>query len=436
MSAEAVHASPPGALRGTLFTGVRVLDPASGLDIEGELLVRDGVIADFGPALGRPDGVEMIAGDGAVLCPGLVDMRAELGEPGFEYRETIASAAAAAAAGGVTTVAVLPNSAPAIDDPALVRAMRARGEETGSLTILPYGAVTRGCRGEDLAELGLLHEAGAVAFTDGARAIGSARLMRLALSYARWFGGLIVQHPEDPSLAAGGAATEGELATRLGLPSIPTAAEAIQVARDLRLARLTGGRLHFAHVSTGEALGLIRDAKAEGIAVTCDTAPPYFDLNETAIGEFRTYAKLSPPLRCEADRLAVVAALADGTIDAVASDHQPRDADDKRQPFAQAAAGGSGLATLLSVTLVQVHGGALSLAQAIGLLTARPAAVLGSAAGRLAKGSAADLCLFHLERAWQVEAGKLPGKAQNTPFDGRALEGVVLGTWKAGRRVF
>jgi dihydroorotase len=436
MSAEAVHASPPGALRGTLFTGVRVLDPASGLDIEGELLVRDGVIADFGPALGRPDGVEMIAGDGAVLCPGLVDMRAELGEPGFEYRETIASAAAAAAAGGVTTVAVLPNSAPAIDDPALVRAMRARGEETGSLTILPYGAVTRGCRGEDLAELGLLHEAGAVAFTDGARAIGSARLMRLALSYARWFGGLIVQHPEDPSLAAGGAATEGELATRLGLPSIPTAAEAIQVARDLRLARLTGGRLHFAHVSTGEALGLIRDAKAEGIAVTCDTAPPYFDLNETAIGEFRTYAKLSPPLRCEADRLAVVAALADGTIDAVASDHQPRDADDKRQPFAQAAAGGSGLATLLSVTLVQVHGGALSLAQAIGLLTARPAAVLGSAAGRLAKGSAADLCLFHPERAWQVEAGKLPGKAQNTPFDGRALEGVVLGTWKAGRRVF
>jgi dihydroorotase len=436
MSAEAVHASPPGALRGTLFTGVRVLDPASGLDIEGELLVRDGVIADFGPALGRPDGVEMIAGDGAVLCPGLVDMRAELGEPGFEYRETIASAAAAAAAGGVTTVAVLPNSAPAIDDPALVRAMRARGEETGSLTILPYGAVTRGCRGEDLAELGLLHEAGAVAFTDGARAIGSARLMRLALSYARWFGGLIVQHPEDPSLAAGGAATEGELATRLGLPSIPTAAEAIQVARDLRLARLTGGRLHFAHVSTGEALGLIRDAKAEGIAVTCDTAPPYFDLNETAIGEFRTYAKLSPPLRCEADRLAVVAALADGTIDAVASDHQPRDADDKRQPFAQAAAGGSGLATLLSVTLVQVHGEALSLAQAIGLLTARPAAVLGSAAGRLAKGSAADLCLFHPERAWQVEAGKLPGKAQNTPFDGRALEGVVLGTWKAGRRVF
>jgi len=180
---------------------------------------------------------------------------------------------------------------------------------------------------------------------------------------------------------------------------------------------------------------LIRRAKADGVAVTCDTAPPYFDLNETAIGDFRTYAKLSPPLRKEADRMAVVEALADGTIDAVASDHQPRDADDKRQPFAQATPGGAGLATLLGVTLAQVHNGSLTMAQALGLLTARPAALLGVAAGRLCKGANADLCLFHPERIWQVEAGKLPGKAQNTPFDGRALEGVVLGTWKAGRRV-
>lgn len=420
----------------TLFTGVRLLDPASGLDSRGDLLVRDGVIADFGPALGCPDGVAVVAEDGAVLCPGLVDMRAELGEPGYEFRETIASAAAAAAFGGITTVAAMPNSLPAIDDPAMVRLLRARGEETGGLTILPYGAVTRGCRGEELAELGLLHEAGAIAFTDGNHAIGSARLMRLALSYARAFGRMIVQHPEDPSLAASGAATEGELSTRLGLPGIPAAAEAIQVARDISLARLTGGAVHFAHVSTGAALALIRAAKDEGLAVTCDTAPPYFDLNETAIGDFRTYAKLSPPLRAEADRLAVVAALADGTIDAIASDHQPRDADDKRQPFAQAAAGGAGLATLLSVTLVQVHSGQISLSQAINLLTARPAGLLGSDAGRLAKGAPADLCLFHPERVWQIEAGKLPGKSQNTPFDGRALEGVVLGTWKAGRRVF
>jgi dihydroorotase len=419
----------------TLFTGVRLIDPASGLDQHGDLLVRDGRIADFGPSLGRPDSTIVVAEDGAILCPGLVDMRAALGEPGYEYRETIASAAEAAAAGGITTLAALPDSLPAIDDPALVRLLRARGEETASLTILPYGAVTTGCRGEELAEIGLLREAGAIAFTDGSRAIGSARLMRLALSYARGFGARIVQHPEDPSLAAGGAATEGELATRLGLPGIPAAAEAILVARDIRLAALTGGTVHFAHVSTAEALALIRRAKADGVAVTCDTAPPYFDLNETAIGDFRTYAKLSPPLRKEADRMAVVEALADGTIDAVASDHQPRDADDKRQPFAQATPGGAGLATLLGVTLAQVHNGSLTMAQALGLLTARPAALLGVAAGRLCKGANADLCLFHPERIWRVEAGKLPGKAQNTPFDGRALEGVVLGTWKAGRRV-
>ena len=422
-------------MRELFFTNVRLIDPASGLDQPGELLVQAGRIADFGPALGRPD-VPTIDGDGAILCPGLVDMRAALGEPGYEYRETIASAAAAAASSGITTLAALPDSLPAIDDPALVRLLRARGEETGSLAIIPYAAVTRGCQGKEMAEIGLLREAGAVAFTDGRRAIGDSRMMRLALSYARGFGARIVQHPEDPALADGGVATEGELATRLGLPGIPAAAEAILVARDIRLAQLTGGALHFAHVSTAEALALIRRAKRDGVDVTCDTAPPYFDLNETAIGNFRTYAKLSPPLRPEADRVAVCEGLADGTVDAIASDHQPRDADDKRLPFALASSGGAGLATLLGVTLAQVHGNGLPLLRALDLLTAQPARVLGIDAGRLAKGAMADLCLFDLERIWKVEAGLLPGKAPNTPFDGRALEGRVIGTWKAGRRVF
>ena len=419
-----------------LIKNVRLLDPAAGLDAIGALLVRDGQIADHGSNLGRPDGAEIIDGGGAVLCPGLVDMRVALGEPGFEYRETIASAAEAAAAGGITTLAALPDSAPAIDDPALVFLLRSRGEATGSLTILPYAAITRGCRGEEMAELGLLREAGAVAFSDGKRAVASAQMMRRVLSYARAFGGRVVQHPEEPSLAEGGAATEGELATRLGLPGIPLEAESIIAARDITLARLTGGALHFAHVSTAETVELIRRAKDEGLDVTCDTAPPYFDLNETAIGDYRTYAKLSPPLRPEADRRAVAQGLVDGTIDAVASDHQPRDADDKRLPFALASAGGAGLATLLGITLAQVHGGRLGLAEAIGLLTWRPAKLLGSGSGTLARGAQADLCLFGLEALWQVQAGKLPGKAQNTPFDGRALEGRVLGTWKAGRRVF
>lgn len=423
-------------MRDLLISDARLLDPATGLDARGALLVRDGLIADLGQGLTAPEGAELIDAAGACLAPGLVDLRANLGEPGQEHRETIASAAQAAAAGGITTLCVLPDTDPALDDPALLSFMIRRGEATGSVTLLPYGAATAGCAGKDLAEFGLLREAGAIAFTDGAKAIGNARTMRIALSYARAFGAFIVQHPEDPSLAAGAAATEGELATRLGLPGIPPAAEAMMVARDITLARITGGHVHFAHVSTAAALDLIRAAKQDGLRVTCDTAPPYFDQNETAIGDYRTYAKLSPPLRTEADRIAIVAGLVDGTIDAIASDHQPRDADDKRLPFAQAEAGGAGLATLLAVTLARVHAGDIPMLAALGLLTCKPAALLGLPVGRLAKGAPADLLLFHPARGWKVEAGKLPGKAQNSPFDGRALEGRVLGTWKAGRRVF
>ncbi|MFT8473917.1 MAG: dihydroorotase [Acetobacter orientalis] len=421
-----------------LFENVRLIDPAAELDQPGRLLVRNGVIeaTDKAGVEGTPEGAQVIDGHGAVLCPGLVDMRVEIGEPGHEYRETIASAARAASAGGITTIAILPTCEPAIDNPALVRLLRSRGEETGTITILPYGALTKGCKGQELAEIGLLNEAGAVAFTDGARAIDPARLMRQALTYASGFNVMVVQHPEEPSLAGSGCATAGELATRMGLPSIPTVAESIMIARDIRLAELTGGRLHFGHVSTAEGLELIRQAKARGLNVTCDTAPHYFDLNENAIGDFRTYAKFSPPLRAEADRKAVCAALADGTIDAIASDHLPRDADDKRLPFAQAATGGTGMVTLLGVTLARVHDGTLTLPQALALLTHKPAGLLKSDAGTLAKGATADLCLFAPEQSWLVEAGKLPGRAQNTPFDRRALEGKVLGTWKAGNRVF
>jgi dihydroorotase len=402
----------------------------------GELLEIDGKIADFGPYLGTPDGATIIESEGAILCPGLVDMRASLGEPGYEYRETIASAGLAAAFGGITTIAVLPDSLPAIDDPALVRLIASRGEETGSVTLIPYAAATRGCAGAEMAEYGLLKAAGAVAFTDGRRAIASSRLMRRALSYASGFAARIVQHPEDAELAEGGAATEGARATIMGLPGIPAAAEAICIARDIRLAELSGGAVHFAHITTAESCALIRQAKDRGLHVTCDTAPPYFDLNETAIGDFRSYAKFSPPLRADEDRIAILAALQDGTIDAIASDHQPRDADDKRLPFAEASPGGAGLATLLAVTLAQVHAGTLTMSQALSLLTEKPAKWLGIEAGVLRKGAPADLCLFQPERSWRVEAGKLPGKAQNTPFDGRALDGRVIGTWKAGKRVF
>lgn len=419
-----------------LFRKIRYLDSSAQTLHEGEVLVQNGKIADFGQSLGRPDSTEIIEAEGAVLCPGLVDMRVAIGEPGYEYRETIDSAAQAAAFGGITTIALLPDSDPVIDNPALVHLLRARGDQTGSLTLLPYAAATRGLAGQELAEYGLLLEAGAVAFTDGNLPIASSRVMRLALSYASTFGARIIQHPEDAELARGGAATAGPRATWMGLPQTPAAAEAICVGRDIRLAELTGGAVHFAHVTTKEALALIRQAKDKGLKVTCDTSPAYFDLNENAIGDYRTYAKLSPPLRAEEERLAVVAALKDGTIDAIASDHQPRDADDKRLPFADAAPGSTGLATLLGVTLARVHNGDLTLAEALALLTLKPASWLGIQAGSLAKGHPADLCLFDPEKSWLVQAGNVPGKAQNTAFDGRVLEGVVLGTWKAGRRVY
>lgn len=414
---------------------VRLLDPANGVDRPGSLLVLGGRIADLG-TFDAPENIPAFDGANAILCPGLVDLRARLGEPGFEYRGTVETAARAAAAGGITTLAALPEGHPAPDDPALIHNLRARGAETGTITIHPYGALTKSCRGEELSELYLLHEAGAPGFSNGPRALASARLLRLALAYAKSFGGRIIQHPEEPALTEGACATAGELATRMGLPAAPAAAEAILVARDIRLAELTGGAIHFASVSTAEALDLIRVAKQRGLHVTADTAPPYFDLNETAITGYRTYAKLSPPLRTDSDRQAVAAALADGTIDAIASDHSPLDPDDKRLPFAQAGAGGVGLPTLLAVTLAQVHNGIITLPQAIALLTHKPAALLKTDAGTLTRGAQADLCLFHPDRIWQVQAGKLPGKAQNTPFDGRALEGKVLATFKAGRQVF
>ncbi|WP_317215750.1 dihydroorotase [Gluconobacter sp. GP1] len=415
----------------TVFKNVRLVDPASGRDGIGRLTVEDGRIAAI-DSPETPEGARVIDGQGAVLCPGLVDMRVALGEPGFEYRESVKSGARAAVAGGITTMAVLPNTSPAIDNPALVHLLKVRGEETGMVSIHPYGALTRGCEGGDMAELGLLQDAGAVAFTDGTRAITDAKQMRNLLSYSRFLDALVVQHPEEPSLAKGACATASALAVRLGLPQVPAAAEAIMIARDLRLAEMTGARLHFAHVSTAEGLDLIRTAKTRGVKVTCDTAPPYFAMTEEDIGDFRTYAKFSPPLRAESDRAAVCAALADGTIDAVASDHAPADADDKRLPFAQARAGGTGLVTLLGVTL----GAGLPLMDALRLVTCAPAALLGISAGTLAIGQDADLCLFDPDAVWEVTAGELPGRAQNTPFDGQKLTGRVLRTFRRGREVF
>ncbi|MGE4218539.1 MAG: dihydroorotase, partial [Alphaproteobacteria bacterium] len=373
--------------------------------------------------------------DGMCLAPGLIDIRVRTCEPGAEHKESIASAGRAAAAGGVTTVVALPDTDPVIDDVPVVEFVTRRGQEAGTVRVHCYGTVTRGLSGRELTEMGLLAEAGALAFTDGARAVADSQVMRRALSYASGMGLLIVQHPEDPSLA-GGAMNSGEIASRLGLSGIPTEAEVIMVERDLRLVALTRGRYHAAHVSTAAAIEAIRQAKQRGLPVTCDTAPHYFALNETAVGEYRTFAKVSPPLRDEMDRRAVVAGLADGTIDVIASDHTPQDQDSKRLPFALAEHGIIGLETLLPLTLGLYHEAALSLLDALAKVTVKPAALLGLPSGRLRRGAPADLVLFDPDRPWIVQEAGFRSKSKNSPFDGRPVQGQVLRTVVGGQTIF
>jgi dihydroorotase len=430
--------SAPAAAR-VAYVNARLLDPASNLDRPGGLLSEGELIVDFGEhvnATAIPGDAEVVDCEGHCLAPGLVDIRVQLREPGEEHKGTLASGGRAATAGGITSMVCLPNTQPVIDDMSVVEFVARRARLLGLTKVYPYAAVTKGLEGSDLAEMGMLAEAGAVAFTDGVRAVASAKVMRQALLYARTFGLLIVEHPEEPTLVAGGAMNSGEVATRLGLVGIPREAEVIMVERDIHLVRMTGGRLHFAHLSTAAAIEAVRQAKRSGLAITCDTAPPYFALNEYAVGDYRTFAKLSPPLRAEEDRLAVIEGLLDGTIDAIASDHAPEDEDAKRLPFAQAAFGGIGLETLLSISLSLYHNGEMSLLDVLRLISCKPADLMDLPAGRLAKGARADLTLFDPERAWQIRENELYSKSKNTPFDYRPVQGRVLMTVVDGRRVF
>ncbi len=425
--------------RPLLVLDARLLDPASGLDRRGGLLAIGGRIAEFGPQVTgalAPSGTQVVDARGACLAPGLVDLRVGFGEPGAEHKERFESGGRAAVAGGITSLALLPDTDPPIDDPAMVEFVARRARQVKLAKVYPMAAVTRGLAGRELAELGLLKAAGAVAFTDGFAAVADARLMRRALAYASMIDGLLVQHPEEPTLAAGGAMNEGPVATRLGLPGIPAAAEVVMVERDLRLLELAGGRLHVAHLTTAAAVAAIRAAKARGLAVTCDTTPHHLLLTETEVEGYRTFAKVSPPLRGEADRLALIEGLVDGTIDAIASDHRPQDQDSKRLPFGQAAFGVVGLQTLLAASLELVHTGRMGLLELLRKLTAAPAAILGLEAGRLQRGVPADLVLFDPDAAWTVTEKGLLSLAKNTAFEGRTFRGRVLRTWVDGRCVF
>ena len=425
--------------RPILLANARIVDPSRDLDFPGDLLIADGVIREAKRgihAAGVPEGTEAIDCRGKVVAPGLVDMRAFIGEPGAGHRETLASASHAAAAGGVTTIVCQPETTPVIDDPAIVDFVLRRARDTAIVHVHPMAALTKGCDGNEMAEIGLLKAAGAVAFTDGTRSIVNAQVMRRALTYARDFDALIVHHTEDPNLVGEGVMNEGEFAARLGLAGVPAAAEAIMLERDMHLVGLARSRYHAASLTCRDSLQVLRRAKEAGLAITAAASVNHLTLNENDIGSYRTFFKMRPPLRAEDDRAALVAALAEGLIDVVMSDHNPQDVEVKRLPFAEAAAGAIGLETMLAAALRLFHSGDVGLAPLLKAMSSRPAELLGLAGGTLRAGAPADVIVVDVDVPWVVDASELKSKCKNTPFDDARLQGRVVRTIVAGRTVY
>jgi dihydroorotase len=422
----------------TAFLNARLIDPAGGRDEPGGLLVKDGVIADLGGHLRRnaPERTRIVDCRGHVLCPGLIDMQVFTGEPGQEHRETLKTASQAAAAGGVTSMVVMPDTEPVIDQVALVDFIQRRARDNAVVNVHVMAAMTKGLRGEEMTEIGLLQRAGAVAFTNGKSSVANTRIMRNALLYARDFGALIVHHTEDPHLSEGAVMNAGEVATRLGLPGVDKAAETIVLERDLRLVQITGGRYHAAQISCAESLAALRSAKARGLPVTCGVSINHLTLNENDIGPYRTFFRLKPPLRSEEDRSAMVRALAAGEIDVIVSSHDPQDADTKRHPFAEAADGAIGLETLLAAALRLYHSGEIGLMPLLQAMTAHPARLLGLPSGRLQKGAPADVILVDLAQPWVVDKAQIRARSKNSPFDESKMQGRVLLTMVAGNPVY
>lgn len=420
-----------------LFKNARVVDPSQDLDIHGGVFVQAGKVAEAGESVDTaPEGADIIDCKGKLICPGLIDMRVFTGEPGAEHRETLATASQAAAAGGVTTMICMPDTDPVIDDIALVDFFKRLARDTAIVRLLPMAAITRGLKGQEMTEMGLLQGAGAIGFTDGRHTITNAQVMRRALTYARDFDAVIAHHTEDPELKGDGVMNEGETSTRLGLPGIPVESESIIVERDLQLAELTGGRYHAAQISCEKSLNAIVRAKTRGIPATCGVSINHLCLNEIDVGAYRTFFKMSPPLRDESDRALMVQGILDGTIDVIVSSHDPQDVETKRHPFAEAADGAIGLETLLAAALRLVHNGECELNDVLACMTCKPASLLGLDVGTLRRGSPADLILVDADKPWAVEEERLRSRSKNTPFEGDQFMGQVERTLVAGRTVY
>jgi len=424
MTTSAVFARAGGTI---VIRGGRVLDPSTALDATQDVLIVDGAIRELGPALPAPDGASVIDATGKVVCPGFIDMHVHLREPGLEYKETVATGTRAAAAGGFTAVCCMANTSPVNDNRSITDYILAKARTEGAVRVYPIGAVTRGLEGKALAELAELAEAGCVAFSDDGKPVMNAALYRRAMEYTLPFGAPVVSHAEDLHLAEGGAMNEGVVSTELGLPAASAAAEDVMVARDILLAEFTGAHLHIAHISTAGAIRLVREARARGVHVTCEVTPHHLVLTDEQVRTYDPNVKMSPPLRTRRDTDALGEALADGTIDCIATDHAPHALSDKEGEFDRAAFGIVGLETAVPVLLDRlVRPGVLSLSTLVARLTTGPARLLNLPGGSLARGRPGDLSILDVDRELTIDPTRFLSRSRNTPFGGWSVTG---GPW-------
>ena len=435
-----------------LIRAGRIVDPSRGVDLVGDLLLENGVVKAVGGKIAPPEGARELDATGMVVCPGFIDLHCHLREPGFEYKETIATGTAAAARGGFTTVCAMPNTEPTMDTRATIEFVLEKARQEGAVRVLPIGCVTKGSKGKELAEMGELAQAGAIAFSDDGHPVADPNVMRQALGYSSGQGLPVINHCEVPELSNGGSMNEGWVSNRLGVKGVPASAESIMVARDISLAELTGGRLHLAHVSTAESVDLVRRAKDKGLDVTCEVTPHHLTLNDEAVlgyvnggsafealtpAAYDTHAKVNPPLRGRSDVEAMVRALREGVIDVVATDHAPHSRVEKLTTLDEADFGISVLETALGSLMSLVHAGGIELPLLIHKMTAAPAHFLGrDELGTLREGAAADVTIFDPDAEWTVDAGSFVSKGKNTPLDGATLKGRVTATIVGGEVVY
>lgn len=420
-----------------LLKNARIINPSTNLDINnGWLLIENGKILDFGEGKFAENISNTIDCDGKILTAGLVDIHVHLREPGFEYKETIATGTKAAAAGGITSVACMPNTKPTIDDPAIVEFIDKKAREEGVVHVYSFASMTKGLNEDKITEMGLLKKAGAVGFTNDGLPLMNAETMRKVMSYASMLDTMVAQHAEDLHLVGDGVMNEGEVSTKLGLHGIPNVSEVVMIERDIRILETTGGHYHVQHISTAEGVEAVRQAKKRGLNVTCEATPHHFTLTDEAVGEYKTFAKVAPPLRSEKDRRAVIEGLKDGTIDAIATDHAPHELESKQVPFDMAANGIIGLETMLPLSLELYHNGDIDLLDLLGLMTYKPADLIKIPAGRIEKGMPADLVLFDLDKEWTIDIKAFKSKSYNSPFDERKVKGKAIKTIVDGKIVY